>query len=184
MLEKAAAELEKSFKSTESFNMRNPQLKAVQRWIVKLQNMLIYAAADAFCDNYAAIMNGKFKSELLEESPARTLAYALGDIAYRYAFRSSVIVMSELSESSIMTFLLDKIVWAALRFETEEKRIFDRDLTEVLSENYLEICRRACEGKSDAEQCYRRLLFATDCVCGMTDSYAEEFYCILSGNKG
>lgn len=184
ILEKAAAELERAFKSAESFNMRDPQLKAVQRWIVKLQNMLIYAASDAFCDNYAAIMNGKFKSELLEESPAGTLAYALGDIAYRYAFRSSSIVMSELSESSMMTFLLDKIVWAALRFDTEEKRIFDRDLTEVLSENYLEICKRSCEGKPEAEQCYRRLLFATDCVCGMTDSYAEEFYRILSGNKG
>ncbi len=184
MLEKAAAELEKSFESAKSFNMRDPQLKAVQRWIVKLQNMLIYAASDAFCDNYAAIMNGEFKSELLAESPARTLAFALGDIAYRYVFRSSSIVMSELSESSMMTFLLDKIVRAALRFETEEKCIFDRDLSEVLSENYLEICKRACEGKSDSEQCYRRLLFATDCVCGMTDSYAEEFYRILSGNKG
>lgn len=183
-LEKAAKELEKSFNSAQSFNMRDPQLKAVQRWIVKLQNMLIYAAADAFCDNYPAIMNGEFKSELLAESPAAVLADALGDIAYRYAFRSSAIVRSELAEDAMMTLLLDKIVGAALRFDTDEKRIYDRDLTEVLSENYLEICRRACVGKSDAEQCYRRLLFATDCVCGMTDSYAEEFYRILGGNEG
>ncbi len=183
MLEKAAAELEKSFKLTESFN-RDPQLKAVQRWIVKIQNMLIYAASDAFCDNYPKIMNGEFKCALLDASPACVLADALSDIAYRYAFRSSAIVRSELSENSMMTLLLDKTVGAALRFDTDEQRIFDRDLTEVLSENYLEICKRACAGKSDAEQCYRRLLFATDCVCGMTDSYAEEFYRMLSGNEG
>ncbi len=184
ILENAAAELEKSFRSAESFNMRDPQLKAVQRWIVKLQNMLIYAASDAFCENYELIMRGEFKNELLAASSANVLAYALGDIAYRYAFRSSAIVRSELSENSMMTLLLDKIVGAALRFDTDEQRIFDRDLTEVLSENYLEICKRACVGKSDAEQCYRRLLFATDCVCGMTDSYAEEFYRMINGNEG
>lgn len=183
-LENAAEELENALRAAESFNMRDPQLKAVQMWIVKLQNMLIYAASDAFCENYDEIMNGEFKSELLAASPAEALAYALGDIAYRYAFRSSAIVRSELSENSMMTFLLDKMVGAALRFDTDEQRIFDRDLTEVLSENYLEICKRACVGKSDAEQCYRRLLFATDCVCGMTDSYAEEFYRMLSGNEG
>ncbi|MCM1164763.1 MAG: dNTP triphosphohydrolase [Lachnospiraceae bacterium] len=155
---------------------------AVQRWIIRVQNMLIYAAADSFCANYGAIMNGEFKTALLADSPLQVLAKLLGDIAYRYAFRSADIVRSELSEDSMMSLLLDKIVSAALRFDTEEKRIFDRDLTEVLSENYLEICRRACEGKSDAEQCYRRLLFATDCVCGMTDSYAEEFFRMLSGN--
>lgn len=183
MLERAAGELEGNYNSAKDFNMRDPQLKAVQRWIVKLQNMLIYAASDAFCENYEDIMRGEFKSELLTESPASVLAYALGDIAYRYAFRSSAIVRSELAENSMMTLLLDKIVGAALRFDTDGQRIFDRDLTEVLSENYLEICKRACVGKSDAEQCYRRLLFATDCVCGMTDSYAEEFYRMLSGNE-
>lgn len=184
MLDNAADDLQKALISSKGFNMRDPQHKAVQQWIVKQQGILIYAASDAFCDNYKDIMSGEFKSELLEKSSARVLAFALGDIAYRYAFRSSAIVMSELSESSMMSVLLDKIVHSALRFDTEEMRIFDRDLTEVLSENYLEICRRACEGRSDSEQCYRRLLYATDCVCGMTDSYAEEFYHMLSGSKG
>lgn len=183
-LEKAAAALEADYKAASEFNMKDPQLKAIQQWVVKLQNILIYAASDAFCGNYAAIMNGEFKSELLAASPAGILADALGNIAYRYAFRSSAIVRSELSENFMMTVLLDKTVEAALRFDTDGQRIFDRDLTEVLSENYLEICKRACAGRSDAEQCYRRLMFATDCVCGMTDSYAEEFYRILSGNEG
>lgn len=180
----AEAMLTECYDGALGLGVRCPEKKAVQQWIVKLQNTLIYAAADAFCANYGEIMNGTFTRGLLTASHAQGLARLLGDIAYRYAFRSSDIVRSELSEDAMMTLLLDKIVGAALRFDTDEKRIFDRDLTEVLSENYLAICRRACEGKSDAEQCYRRLLFATDCVCGMTDSYAEGFYRMLSGNEG
>ena len=61
--------------------------------------------------------------------------------------------------------------------------VFERDMSEVLSKNYIEICRRACKGKSDAEQCYNRLLLATDCVCSMTDRFAREFFLELQGLK-
>ncbi len=184
MLENAAKALEHSLNSASSFNISKPRLRAVQRWIVKLQNMLIYAASDAFCDNYDAIMNGEFKRELLQASPARVLSEVLSDTAWRYAFRSPMIVKTELTENAIMNVLLDKIVNAALRFDTENARIYDRDLTEVLSENYLEICRRACTDKSPGEQAYFRLLFATDCISGMTDGYASEFFRNLSGIEG
>ena len=183
-LEDAAAELEHALDSAGKLNMRDPRSKAVQRWIVKQQNTMIYAAADAFCDNYKAIMDGEFKDELLGISRARVLAKALSDIAYRYAFRSPLIVKSELSENAVMNYLLDKIVTAALRFDTDDGNMYDRDLTEVLSENYLQICRKSCEDKSDAEQAYARLLFACDCVCGMTDSYASDFFRKLSGFEG
>ena len=56
-----------------------------------------------------------------------------------------------------------------------------RNVTPISGDNYLEICKKSCEGKSDSEQCYRRLLFATDCVCGMTDGYAKDFYHTLKG---
>lgn len=180
-LEKAAAQLEKSLNTARTFNMRDPELKAIQRWVVKLQSSLVYSASDAFCGNYEAIMEGELKTELFENSPARVLMLALGDIAYRLAFRSNDIVNSELSESAAMRLLLDKIVGAALRFDTEEERIYDRDLVQVLSENYLDLCRRSCKDKPLTEQCYYRLLFATDCISGMTDSYASDFYRRLLG---
>lgn len=180
-LEKAAAQLEKSLNTARTFNMRDPELKAIQRWVVKLQSSLVYSASDAFCGNYETIMAGGLKTELFENSPVRVLMFALGDIAYRFAFRSNDIVKSELSESAAMRLLLDKIVGAALRFDTEEERIYDRDLVQVLSENYLDLCRRSCENKPLSEQCYYRLLFATDCISGMTDSYASDFYRKLLG---
>lgn len=181
MLENAADALEHSLNSASSFNISNPKLRAVQRWIVKLQNMLLYAAANAFCENYDAIMNGEFKQELLAASPVRVLAEVLGETAHRYAFRSPMIIKSEIAESAMMNGLLDKIVNAALRFDTENARMFDGDLTEVLSENYLEICRRSCKDKTASEQAYYRLLYATDCISGMTDGYASEFFRQLSG---
>ena len=181
VLAETAKSLEKSFETSKSFNFHDPKLKAVQRWTVKVQSSLVYSVTDAFCENYEAIMAGELKTELFEKSPARVLMSALGDIAYRYAFRSDDIVKSELAESAAMKFLLDKITNAALRFDTDDEQIYDRDLVQVLSENYLDICRRECENKSDAEQCYYRLLFATDCISGMTDSYALEFYRGLLG---
>lgn len=183
VLEEVVKELIKSRDSAEKLRMECPEKAAVSRWIVKLQTRLIYAASDAFCENYEAIMSGQFKKELLEVSEVRVLCRALGDIAFRYAFRSEGIVRSELSENATMTFLLDKIAGAALSFDTEDVKMYDRDLSEVLSKNYTEICRRACEGKSDAEQCYYRLLLATDCVCKMTDSFAREFFLELQGIK-
>lgn len=180
-LEKAAASLEKSLHTVKEFNMHEPELKAVQRWIVKTQSSLVYSASDAFCDNYEAIMAGGLKTELFENSPARVLMTALGEIAYDHAFRSADIVKTELSENAAMSFLLDRIVGASLRFGTDDVRMYDRDLVQVLSENYLDVCRRACENKPLGEQCYYRLLFATDCISGMTDSYALDFYRKLLG---
>ena len=180
-LDSAVEALLHSKQSAEKYAMKDTGNRAVSRWILKMQNKLIYAASDAFCDNYERIMNGELNEELLAVTSARTLADVFSDIAYRYAFRSAGIVKDELSEDAAMAFLLDKITRAALSFDTEQARGYDRDLIEVLSENYLQICKKSCEGKSDAEQCYHRLLFATDCVCGMTDGYAKEFYHSLRG---
>ncbi len=177
----AYKELIKSHNSAETLGMENPDSSAVSRWIIKLQNKMLYAAADAFCENYDSIMEGSFKEELLSASRVRVLSDALSDIAYRYAFRSEMIVKNEISESAVMNGLLEKIVWAALRFDTEEQQIIDRDLTEILSDNYREICRKSCRGKSTAEQAYHRLQFATDCIAGMTDSYAVDFFHTLNG---
>lgn len=185
VLLEAAAQLEHSLDSATKLGMQQPRKRAVQRWTVKPQNTLLYAASDAFCENYEAIMNGEFKTDLLSASRAAGLANALGKIAYKYAFRSPQVVMSEISEHAVMNELLDKIVNAALNFRIDGSKPNDRfanDLTDVLSDNYREICRNNCIGKSDSEQAYYRLLFATDCISGMTDGYAVDFARKLKGS--
>lgn len=177
----AATSLGDCHDSSCKLGMPDPKQKAVQQWVVKLQNTLLYAAADAFCDNYDAIMNGTFKTDLLTASPAQGLSKLLGKIAYNYAFRSKSVVSSEISEHTIMTSLLNNIVDMALNFDLEDSSGFHTDLSEVLSENYVAICRKKCKDASESEQCYYRIQLATDCISGMTDSYAEKFYRMLNG---
>ncbi|MDE6731483.1 MAG: deoxyguanosinetriphosphate triphosphohydrolase [Oscillospiraceae bacterium] len=177
----AACSLDNSYMDVHKLGMPDPKQKSVQQWVVKLQNMLIYAAADSFCDNYDAIMDGTFKTDLLTSSPAQGLSKLLGDIAYDYAFRSKSVVSSEISEHTIMNSLLDNIVDMALNFDLEDSSGFHKDLSEVLSENYVAICRNKCRGASESEECYYRIQLATDCISGMTDSYAEKFYRMLNG---
>ncbi len=175
----ALKSLKSMLEKAKEHGIPDPEKKAVQRWIIGIQTMLIIAASNEFISNYDAIMNGLFSRDLLSGSPVKQLWKLLGDISYRYAFRSRDIVKSELAEHTVMFSLLDKIVPAVL---SDEKTGYANDLTELLSENYLAICRRECEGKSAREQCYRRILLATDCVSGMTDSYATEFFSLLNGH--
>ncbi|MGN1341377.1 MAG: dGTP triphosphohydrolase [Oscillospiraceae bacterium] len=177
----AANNLRHCLESAQNRGLPSAEKKAIQRWTVNLQSTLIYAASDAFVDNYDQIMNGEFKRELLAASTARVLADALSDIAYRYAFRSSGILKTELSAHAMMNTLLDSIVGTALRFGTEQQRITDGNLMALLPEEYLMVCQKSCEGREDGEQAYYRLLFATDCVCSMTDGYARELFRTISG---
>lgn len=175
----ALKSLKFALENAKKIGIPNPEKKAVQQWIIGIQTTLIIAASNEFISNYNAIMNGEFSRDLLSGSPVNQLWKLLGDISYRYAFRSRDIVKSELAEHTVMFSLLDKIVPAVL---SDEKTGYASDLTELLSENYLAICRKECEGKSAREQCYRRILLATDCVSGMTDSYATEFFSLLNGH--
>lgn len=180
-LNSAAENLRHCLDSAQNRGLPLAEKKAVQRWVVNLQSTLIYAVSDAFSENYDAIMNGTFTRELLAASPVRVLADALSDIAYRYAFQSPGVLKTELSACAMMNLLLDRITGAALRFGTEEQRITDSNLMSLLPEEFLMVCRKSCEEKSDAEQSYFRLLLATDCVCSMTDGYARELFRTLSG---
>ena len=159
--------------------MPSPEENAVQNFVVGVQSEFIRAAADAFADNYPAIMRGELRRDLLSLSPMRVLADALSDIAYRYAFQSKEILRIELAASEMLDFLLDRLTGAALRFDTPEERITDGKLIRVISENYVRICRM---GWTDPQQeLYSRLLLVTDYVCGMTDGFARELFRSISG---
>lgn len=175
-LEVAAQKLEECYKNAVDNNMPSPQNNAVSNWIVRMQSLMIYAVADAFVDNYDAIMDGEMKYELLAVSPVAVLADMLSDIAYRYAFTSREIFKIEMAVGTMMDLLLERLTGAALRFETEQETIHDEKMISVISENYLKICRSACENADERTQAYNRLMLVTDYICGMTDGYARELY--------
>ena len=138
--------------------------------------------ADAFCGGYERIMDGSFTTDLLSASPASLIADALSDIAMRHVFRSKPIFTLEIAANTMIDFLLDRFVPAAVTYGTDEPRgAADDKLIGIISENYRHIYSIYSEGRSEEERLYLRLLLVTDFICGMTDSYAKRVYQELNG---
>ena len=115
-------------------------------------------------------------------SRGNAIAYALGDIAYRYAFCSDQIIRMEISEGTMIDFLLNKFVRAALKLDTNEKMTaVEQKLITVISDNYKQIYKIYSKDKDENEKLYLRLLLVTDFICGMTDSYAKSIYQEING---
>ncbi len=144
----------------------------------------MYYARYAFTKNYNEIMNGAFKQELLAVSIGAPLVKALGDIAFKYAFCSTPILKLEIAAETIINFLLDKFVKAAVNYDTEnEISALDKKLMSIISENYRQSYHSGAKDKNDVEKLYLRMLLVTDFICGMTDSYAKDLYQELNGIK-
>ena len=159
-----------------------PEVHALQNWLVSVQGRLIASAANGFIAHYDDIMAGRYPRDLFSGSYTAALADALGDVAVRYIFRSRPIVKLEIAAGSILSFLLDKFVAAAIPFETGEPMTqLESRLMSILSDNYKNAYRAAAVGRGEGERLYLRLLLVTDFVCGMTDSYAKSLYQELNG---
>ena len=154
----------------------------MQNWVINVQGFLLRCATFGFTSNYKAIMSGSFKTEVMQLSRGNAIAYALGDIAYRYAFCSNQIIRMEISEGTMIDFLLNKFVRAALKLDTNEKMTaVEQKLITIVSDNYKQIYKIYSKDKDENEKLYLRLLLVTDFICGMTDSYAKSIYQEING---
>ncbi len=159
-----------------------PENHAVQNWVVRIQGWLIACATQGFAANYGKIMEGSYGKALLDGTCGRPLAAALGDIAYRYAFVSKPILKLELAAGTMMDFLLDRLVGAAVYYDTDRKlNEVQEKLMALVSDNYKAIYRIYSKDRDEVEKLYLRLLLVTDSICGMTDSYAKSLYQELNG---
>ncbi len=179
---KLVAQLERKYEQAKERNMSKPAMNAVQNWIVGVQGRLIGCATNTFVAHYEEIMNGTYKKELICEGYEAKIAKVLGDIAYRYAFITEPIFKIEIAGETIMNFLLERFVSAAILYDTDEtKTDVQVKLMALISDNYKAIYKIYSKDKSEAEKLYLRLLLVTDTICGMTDSYAKRLYQELSG---
>ena len=159
-----------------------PEMYAVQNWIIQVQGKLIYSATESFASHYGQIMEGTYTKELLKGTSGELIAEALGGIAYKYAFLSQPILKVEIAAETILHFLLDKFVAAILYYDTDRKLSgVQNKLVSLISENYKKMYRLCAAGRSDQEKLYLRLLLVTDYICGMTDGYARNLYLELNG---
>lgn len=163
--------------------VENPQLYAVQNFLVRLQSSLIFCATYGFTSNYRQIMEGTYAHDIFYRTYGDWVKKALGDIAYRYAFTSRPILQMEVAAGTILEFLMDRFVPAVLYYDTDlELNMMEKKLVTLISENYRQtyhLYARKC--RSEEEKLYLRLLLVTDFVSGMTDSYAKDLYQRLNG---
>ena len=179
---RAVEKLESYYAQALENGLSSPEQNAVQRWIIYVQGVLLRCAAYGFTSNYSAIMEGTFPKEIIAVSHGSALAYALGDMAYRFVFKSKEIYKLEVAAGEIYEFLLDKFTRAAVLYDTElESSAIEQRVMRLISENYIRAYKVSAEGKSDAEKLYLRLMLVTDYICGMTDGYARKLYRELSG---
>lgn len=163
-------------------NVSDPNVNAVQNWLIHVQTMMLRGATASFCENYSAIMNGEFTADLLSVSIENPVSKALGDIAYERAFLSKQILRTEIAAGTMLDFLLDKLAYAAVDFDTDKKlSSIDEKLMSIISDNYIQNYKFYSKNKDEGEKLYLRLLLVTDSICGMTDSYAKTLYQELSG---
>ena len=122
-------------------------------------------------------MAGTFGKEVIAVSYGKTLADALSDIAYRYAFNSKQIVRLEIAAGTMFEFLLDKFVPAAILHDTDrEMTAIDKRMIRIISDNYVQAYEVNSRDRDENEKLYLRLLLVTDYICGMTDGYAKHIY--------
>jgi dGTPase len=163
----------------------DPEVYAVQNWVVRIQGMLLTAAVDSFIDHYEEIMSGEYRKELLADTNADIIMDVLGKVAYEHAFLSEPILKLEVAADAIFDFLLDSFVGALRYYDTpmwrEKATAVDTKLVGLISSSYKQVYRIYSQDADDNEKLYLRLLLATDFVAGMTDSYARRLYRELRG---
>lgn len=178
----AVEKLERKYVQAKEKRMPNPELIAVQNWIIYVQSQLIYFASDGFTNNYKSIMNGTFTKEIMAVTYGNALSEALGGIANKYVFTSYMRNKTDSAAGNMINFLLDKFVSAAVNYDTEnELSPMDSKVICLISDNYRKIYNIYSNGKSEKEKLYLRLLLVTDYICGMTDSFAKRLYQELNG---
>lgn len=180
---KLVARLEEKLKRAEEKQRDDKDNYAILNWLVEMQGVLLEAATNRFMNNYESIMDGSFRGELLSDCAPADLANALGKIAYKHVFTTRNIYKLEIAADTIMNFLLNKMVKAAIDYRLDEvgMNAVDKKMMSLVSDNYKSIYELYSQGKTEEEKLYLRLLLVTDSICGMTDSYAKRLYQELSG---
>lgn len=158
----------------------NPDVYAVQNWVVSVQGVFLGAVTDSFMEHYNEIMAGTYRYELIQDTPVCQLLKAMQDIAYRYAFISKPILKLEVKADSIFDFLLNHFTKAFLYYDTslwkDHYTAVDEKMVLLMSADYQRIYHHYAKGCDEVEKLYLRLLMVTDYISGMTDSFATRLY--------
>jgi putative dGTPase len=130
---------------------------------------LTTVCVDAFVANEELILEGRFQGSLIDHITERErLAYAAcNELSWDKIYRAADVVDIDLAGTSIITFLLDKLVAAVLNPDYNYSQL----LLSKVPQQY----------EIDAPTLYGRIQAVIDHVSGMTDVYALDLYRRLNG---
>ena len=183
--ERLISKLQSKYDQAIENGYENPDLYAIQNWIVRVQGIMLGCAVDSFITHYDSIMEGNYKTELLEGTKGQLVMDALGDITLRYAFLSEPILKLEVAADAIFSFLLERLVGALVYYDTpywkEKSSAVDKKMIGLISSTFMQNYKIYSDGCDERDKLYLRLILATDYVSGMTDGYAKRLYQELRG---
>ncbi len=139
---------------------------------------LLESAAAVFLENEAAILDGSFDEELLDQSPVGVPLQAVLRVAKETIYTARPALEIETAGFEVLGALLalfSNAVEAAADAPGTRMTQRERMLLRLLPAQFL-----GHDGKPDADP-YVRLLQVADFVAGMTDSYAVDMYRKLKG---
>lgn len=156
----------------------------IQRLRIFIKGRLTGIVADNFIEHYSEIMDGKCNQDLLSMGEAADIVKTLRDIEKDYIYYCPEIVRSKAIAYRILSKLLEVFIPAALNMPDDTKIVndhYDDLIYSFFSTNYRYVCLSQCQNSNDDHlKIYNKLLLATDFISGMTDSYAYEFYRIIT----
>lgn len=183
--EQLAVKLQKYYDRALENEYDDPDLYAIQNWIVRVQGTMLACSVDSFIKNYDLIMEGGYKKELLADTSGALIMDILGDVAYRYAFTTVPILKLEVAADAIFTYMLERVVSALRYYDTpywkEKSTAVDQKMVGLISSSFMQTYNYYSQGCDEYEKLYLRLILATDYVSGMTDGYAKRIYQELRG---
>jgi dGTPase len=135
----------------------------------------VSCAAQAFVENYDAIMEGTFDKDLVGISDARVTVAACRAVARKHVYPNPETTRLELMGHRVISDLLD-LFWEGVKTlePGNYAKGFAGKAQALMSENYRFVFEHAYADADGDEgrQRYARLQLITDYVCGMTDSFA------------
>ena len=166
---------------------RIEELVAFNIFVRHARSGLMYTARYGFINNYDEIMNGTYKEDLLHGTYHELSIKALKKAMRKFVYSLEGIVRLELSAQTIIFFLLDRFIPAAITFDVEKKEKEDdknenihslvhKKALDLIPENLKNEYRNKMKPGDENYNLYLRLLMVTDFISGMTDSYAKNLY--------
>ena len=154
-----ADKLTELYLRAKEMHVENPEEYAIKNWIVRVQGFVINCATYGFTSNYQAIMQGTYVYDLFYQTFAERLMNLLGDLAFREVFTSEPIYRMEVTEATMLDFLLDKFMTAIIKYDDKTQKLdsIDERMVSFISSNYKKAYHYHARGKSEIERLYQEL---------------------------